>query len=236
MIILFAPAKTLKSAKALSESASFPFEEVTKGILSHIRGCNPTQLMNSLQVSIHQIDEIYQTYQTFDSLPFYHAFELLDGVAYKTLDYLHLQAKAKAFINQRVYVIDALFGIFQPNTPIKPYYLDMGFKGLNLRSLWRPIVNEWLQQMIEKNEEILSLTSSEYRSVLPSSAPIYEVIFLDCKNGVCKANSVFSKQMRGKLLRYIVTHQLSTIEQLPLVFDLYHLEIEGRNLIYKRFL
>lgn len=236
MIILFAPAKTLKNAKALMKSTPFPFEEKTKSILNHVQRLDQTQLMDSLHVSIHQIEEIYQIYQQFDSLPYFHAFDLLDGVAYKALDYHHLQKEDQAFLNQRVYVIDALYGILQPNTPIKPYYLDMGFKGLNLRGFWRPIACEWLKQTIKKKEEILSLTSSEYRNVLPKNAPIFEVSFLDCKNGICKANSVFSKQMRGKLLRYIAINHLSNIEKLPAEFEQYHLEKEGRNLTYKRFL
>ena len=80
------------------------------------------------------------------------------------------------------------------------------------------------------NEPILSLTSTEFSSLVNISKPVYEVSFVDCKGEKCKAISVFNKQNRGSLLRYIITTNINQISDLPEQFNGYTKEsINSKN-------
>ena len=233
MIILFAPAKTLKNAPKVEViNHHFPYEQITKDIVNHIQSLNPLSLKKALHISDAQVSTIYLLYHHFDTQPYHFAYDLLDGVAYRALDYQNLSSKAQNYIHQYVYVIDALYGVFQMNTLIKPYYLDMSYKGMNLRSVWRPILHDWLVSQNSGKQEILSLTSIEYSDLISKNIPFYRVNFLNHQNGKLKAISVFSKQMRGKLLRYIAENHVEKVCDLPTTIEGYELVKDGYELTY----
>ena len=82
------------------------------------------------------------------------------------------------------------------------------------KDIWKAPINNHLSQ--DKSKTILSLASKEFNALIDTSKfNLYEVSFIDCKDDVCKKISVFNKQMRGTLLRYIVDQNLSDVDSLP---------------------
>ena len=88
--------------------------------------------------------------------------------------------------------------------------------------------------MFEREEAVLSLASDEFTSKIKPYVPIYEVHFMDCKQAVCKPISVFNKQQRGYLLRYVVQKRIQTVDDLPINFNGYTLKKLDYQLIYER--
>jgi hypothetical protein len=114
---------------------------------------------------------------------------------------------------------------------IKPYRLDFTISGLDLNILWKPLFEVLFKG---ESEPILSLASDEFTAKIKPIIPVYEVHFIDCKAGKCKAVSVLNKQQRGSLLRHIVLNNIQSISDLPKEFNGYQLTIEGFQLTYQK--
>jgi hypothetical protein len=230
MKILFAPAKTFnENVKSKKQKGNFRKETIA--LVNLIKSWNKDELSIKFKTSESLSEDVYLFYQTFDYEYTFEAFSLYQGVSYLFLDYPSLSESEKKRLNAQVIVIDALYGIIKPFDFIRPYRLDFTVKGLNLRSIWKPVINAYLEKL---DEPILSLTSTEFSSLINRDIPIYDVSFLDCKNEKCKAISVFNKQNRGALLRYIIQENIMKIDDLPEVFNGYQKSIDSYHIIYKK--
>lgn len=230
MKILFAPAKTFnENVKPTKQKGHFRKETIE--LVNLIKSWSKEAISIKFKTSETLSEEVYHFYQTFDQAHSFEAFSLYQGVSYLHLDYPSLTENEKMRLNDQVIVIDALYGLIKPTDPIRPYRLDFTVKGLNLRTIWKPIINVYLESF---NEPILSLTSTEFSSLIKRDIPVFDVSFLDCQNDKCKAISVFNKQNRGALLRYIIQENILKIDDLPEVFNGYQKSIDSYHIIYKK--
>src|SRR5690606_32302397 len=153
-------------------------------------------------------EEVYSFYKNFNNNEAYRAFELFYGESFKFFDYNSLSNQEVDYLNSKVIIIDALYGIIKPNSLIKPYRLDFRTKNLDIVSFWKKEINDYFSKY--NDMEILSLASKEFSSILTKDKKIIDVKFIDELNGIKKAISVFNKQMRGRLLRYIIKNKIKS--------------------------
>lgn len=229
MIILFSPAKSFRDTKPLNEMPIYTKETVQ--LVEELSSWNDQTIQKRFKVSDALVTEIKAYYQNFNQNEAYPAIDLYFGESYKKLDSTTLNLKARTFLQNHVWIIDAFYGIIRPLDPIKPYRLDFTISGLNLNALWHTLYEN---QFKGEHEPILSLASDEFTVKIKPYVPVYEVHFIDCKNGVCKAISVFNKQQRGALLRHIALNHIKHIKDLPKDFNGYQLIQNGFDLTYQR--
>lgn len=230
MKIIFAPTK-LFNEKAKTTNQSTMFENLTNHIVDQMKNKSKEALKQKYKVSDQLLDTVYDYYHNFDENNKYVAFDFFMGESFKYFDYSSLTEQNLRFLNDNVYVLDALYGIIKPDSGIKPYRMD--FTQNEMRKVWKAEINTYFEN--QKYETILSLASKEFSQLVDKHKfKLYEVSFIDCKDEVCKKVSVFNKQMRGQLLRYIVECSISSVEQLPNSISGYIKEVQGFEILYKR--
>ena len=103
---------------------------------------------------------------------------------------------------------------------IQPYRLEMGTKlsvkkTTNLYKFWDDQIAKSLNEELEEGELLVNLASTEYFKVIPKKilkVPMITPVFKDFKNGEYKTIMTFAKKARGLMVRYIIDHNIKTIE------------------------
>lgn len=227
MILLFAPAKSFILDKPMVGQPNLSKE--TEKLIKKLSKLALHEIEKRFKVSPLLAKDVLAYYKHFDENPSFRAIDLYHGESYKSLDASTLTHLEERFLQEHLLIIDALYGLIRPLDLIKPYRLDFTIMGLNLHTLWKPLFESHFK---DQTEPILSLASDEFTSKIKQIKAVYEVHFIDCKNGVCKAISVFNKQQRGALLRHIVKNRIERLDDLPSSFNGYQLKRTGYDLQY----
>ena len=233
MIILFAPAKKMNKGKTY-EYKNLLFQDKTNELVEIILSWEKDEFIDAFKINESMYEMVHSFYLNFSESKAYMPFELYSGESFKAFDYDSLSNLNKEYLNNKVIIIDSLYGIIHPNSLIKPYRLDFHTKNLNIVSFWKKDINDYFDNLA--NKEILSLASKEFSSILTKDKNVVSVRFIDEVKGVRKSISVFNKQMRGKLLRYLIENEINTIKDLPHEIEGYRKEevIVNNEIIYYR--
>jgi cytoplasmic iron level regulating protein YaaA (DUF328/UPF0246 family) len=145
--------------------------------------------------------------------------DVYTGLSAQTLDLAQIE-KAQ----HEVRMLSGLYGLLRPLDRIQPYRLEMGTAlqtqaGKGLYSFWGTQLTDQLNQDIEEENAtyVLNLASQEYfKAIQPKSVnvPIITPLFKDKKNGEYKIISFFAKKARGLMVRYLLDHSFSDINEL----------------------
>ncbi|NWH12421.1 YaaA family protein [Acholeplasma laidlawii] len=228
MTIIFAPTKLFNPQAQTTENKTM-FETVTMSIVEEIQKIDKANYKKHFNLSDNLVDTVYNYYHNFESNNRFTAFDYYLGESFKAFNFNQLDDIKRTYLNDNVYIIDALYGVIKPLDGIKPYRMDFTLK--QSKSVWRDLINNYFSSKCAK--QILSLASKEFSALIDKSKfELYEVSFIDCKEDVCKKISVFNKQMRGKLLRYIVDHEINDISGLPKIILGYHLTVVDKEINY----
>jgi cytoplasmic iron level regulating protein YaaA (DUF328/UPF0246 family) len=90
-------------------------------------------------------------------------------------------------------------------------------KTTNLYKFWDDQIAKSLNKELEEGELLVNLASTEYFKVIPKKilkVPMVTPVFKDFKNGEYKTIMTFAKKARGLMVRYIIDHNIKTIEGL----------------------
>lgn len=127
-----------------------------------------------------------------------------------------------------ILILSGLFGVLKPNSKIRPYRLEMGIPlknriGKDLYSFWKTRLTKAVQEMIDKEGAglLVNLASNEYFKVLDQKKLKTRVItpsFKDFHNGDYKFLTVYGKNARGEMTRFINSNQLTNPEDIK-AFD-----------------
>ena len=154
-----------------------------------------------------------------NSRPAVYAF---NGDVYRGLDAYTIAQDKIDVLQNTVRILSGLYGILKPLDVIMPYRLEMGTKfpvGKNkdLYQFWKSKVTNFLNNEMTEDEVLLNLASNEYFKAVDKKqlkAQVVDVDFKEFKNGNYKTISFFAKYARGLMARYIVEHQIETVEDL----------------------
>ncbi|WP_066268185.1 peroxide stress protein YaaA [Hydrogenophaga palleronii] len=152
-----------------------------------------------------------------------------DGDVYGGLDAKTLDAAQLDWLQQHLCILSGLYGVLRPLDWMQPYRLEMGTrlqtgKGSNLYQFWGRQIAEYLNEraQAELTPVVVNLASEEYFKVVDRKALVPRVVtcvFEERKADGYKVISFMAKRARGLMVRYAVTHGLTTPEQLK-GFDL----------------
>lgn len=140
----------------------------------------------------------------------YKAIELYQGVSYKTLDYLNLNSKSQAYIDNNVIIFSNLFGPIMASDYIPFYKLKQGIKlkNINQAKMYNNETSHILDDFLTSN--IIDLRAEIYKDYYKIKKPY--ITFNYFKNG--KQLSHNSKKYRGLTLKLLAKNNITDIKEL----------------------
>lgn len=228
MKIVISPAKSLDFEKTLP-TAQFTkpvFLKNTKEIISVLKTLTPKDLSELMHISDTLGELNWQRNKDFktpftpeNSRPAIYAF---NGDVYQGLDAYTIPEEKLAILQSKLRILSGQYGILKPLDLMQPYRLEMGTnlaigESKNLYYYWKKTLTESLNKELKKDELFINLASTEYFSAIDTKSlktPVITPEFKDYKDGKLKIISFFAKKARGLMVRYIIDHNIETLEGL----------------------
>ena len=228
MKIIISPAKSLNFEKVVpSEQFSKPvFLKEAKQIIATLKELKPSDLSELMHISDAlaelnwQRNKVFKTPFTIqNSRPAVFAF---NGEVYQGMDAYTISEEKLTVLQNKLRILSGQYGILKPLDLMQAYRLEMGTKikigeHKNLYEFWKETVTQSLNKELIKDELFINLASHEYFSVIDIKkikVPIITPEFKDYKNGKLKIISFFAKKARGLMVRYIIDHDIETLDGL----------------------
>ncbi|MDM9632371.1 peroxide stress protein YaaA [Robiginitalea aurantiaca] len=228
MKIVISPAKSLDFESPLpTEQYSEPvFLEQAEKINKVLAKKKPKSLSDLMGISAQLAELNWERNQNF-SIPFTPdnarpAVFAFNGDVYQGLDAYSLNADQLDGLQNTLRILSGLYGVLRPLDLIQPYRLEMGTKlkigrKKNLYDFWKDDITKRINAELKEGELFVNLASNEYYSAIDSRAlkvPVITPIFKDWSKDKLKVISFFAKKARGSMVRYILDHNVETLDQI----------------------
>lgn len=218
MILFISPAKTFRKTTETNNQHPM-FMDEAETLLNKLKTLSPKTLEHKMKISKKVADQTYHYYQTFGekaSSAIYTYF----GHQYKYIYPEGLTDQQIADMNQRLYIMDGLYGLLRPLDQISFYRLEMQDKTIrNLYRYWTPKIISYLNTC-HKDDILINLTSNEYGQIIKDLEHTYSIEFYQQKHGKLSIHSMEAKKMRGLMVNHIFMNQLKDLK------DLYDINLE----------
>lgn len=238
MLIIISPAKTLdfeseipENAKKLSTAIKYPSESTT--IANALKSQTKANLKKMFNVSDNIANLNYNRYKNFKTenvkstgRPSIFSF---DGPAYKGFDAIsekeNLDFYKKA--QDRLRILCGLYGYVRPLDLIQEYRLEMsnkfsfidkdsGEKFTNLYDFWREKLTQdfidFYKKKSKKSKILINVASNEYSKAIDFDQMIEKIPDIEICNFKFltegRQASVYSKQARGLMARYVIKNDI----------------------------
>ncbi|SDG57235.1 peroxide stress protein YaaA [Psychroflexus sediminis] len=226
MKLIVSPAKSLNQEDQLpTDRYTKPvFEETAAQINRKLARMSKDDIAELMSISDKLADLNYGRYQDFEekhtpenARP---AIYMFDGDVYTGIDAYSIPKDKLENLQNSLRILSGMYGVLRPLDLIQPYRLEMGTKlaiesNDNLYELWQDKVTSQLNSELEADELLINLASQEYFKAVNSKklhAEIISPVFKDFKNGTLKIISFYAKKARGLMVRYIIDHEVKTLE------------------------
>ncbi|WP_395077502.1 peroxide stress protein YaaA [Flavobacterium sp.] len=228
MKIVISPAKSLDFERQLptNKSSKPLFLKEAKIINATLKKLKPSDLSELMHISDNlaqlnwERNKIFKTPFTQENArPAIYAF---NGDVYLGLDSYSIPEDKLETLQNKLRILSGQYGILKPFDLMQAYRLEMGTQlqineTKNLYEFWKESLTNTLNKELKKNELFINLASHEYFSVIDVKklkVPVITPEFKDYKNGKLKMISFFAKKARGLMVRYIIDHNVETLDQL----------------------
>lgn len=215
--VTVAPTTTFSSATFLNEAQEL--NEVLKKLA-------PKELSELMHISEKLANLNWERNQKW-ALPFNtknskQAIYLFEGDVYTGLDAYTIPAKKINYLQDTLRILSGQYGLIKPLDLIQPYRLEMGTKLLinthsNLYQFWGTKITDKLNEELTEQDVLINLASNEYFKAIHTKsikAGIITPIFKDFKNGKLKTIAFYAKKARGRMMRFMVDHQITKADEL----------------------
>lgn len=228
MKIVISPAKSLDFEKVVPTNyyTKPVYLKQTKEIIKVLKTLKPKDLCELMDISPALGELNWQRNKKFKT-PFTlqnarQAIYAFNGDVYQGLDAYTLTAEKHTVLQNKLRILSGQYGILKPFDLIQPYRLEMGTalaigESKNLYGFWKETLTTALNKELKKNELFINLASTEYFSAIDAKklkVPVITPEFKDYKDGKLKMISFFAKKARGLMVRYILDHNIETLEGL----------------------
>lgn len=252
MKIVISPAKSLDFEKVVpTDYYTKPaYLKQTKEIVKVLKTLKPKDLCELMDISPTLGELNWQRNKKFKT-PFTlqnarQAIYAFNGDVYQGLDAYTLTEEKHTVLQNKLRILSGQYGILKPFDLIQPYRLEMGTalaigESKNLYGFWKENLTAALNKELKKSELFINLASTEYFSVIDTKklkVPVITPEFKDYKDGKLKMISFFAKKARGLMVRYILDHNIETLEELKgFNYEGYQFDAnlsKGNNLVFTR--
>jgi cytoplasmic iron level regulating protein YaaA (DUF328/UPF0246 family) len=229
MIIVLSPSKSIDfKENEVRKDATLPLFDVEANyLMSLLSGFRADEIAEKERISIKMALSAYEFIQMFpvESAVQKEAVFAYSGNVYSKLNSAGMDEGSLLFLQKHLRILSALYGILRPLDKIKPYRLDMNSKLVpDLYGYWKNRITDTLTGLLKTNNYLLiNLASVEYFKMidikaLPKQTRIITPVFQQEKNGKLTTNSLFAKQARGLMLRFIAENRITEPDYLQ-AFD-----------------
>jgi uncharacterized protein len=228
MKIIISPAKSLdfESKVETSLHTQPKFLEQSEKLNKKLKTLSKKKLSDLMSISNDLASLNYERNQEWET-PFTienskQAIYAFTGAVFQGIDVTTLPLEKLPLLQENLRILSGLYGLLKPLDLIQPYRLEMGTRLKvgrkdNLYKFWDDSVANALNDELQEGELLINLASSEYFKVIPKKVlkvPMITPVFKDFKNGQYKTIMTYAKKARGLMVRYIIDHNVQTIEEL----------------------
>ncbi len=235
MLILIAESKTMSNPLPVNDSDAFDnhcplTQDRVEELISSWRELTVDQLAGAIKISPALARSMKLMIHDFpDKSRMSPAIEAYTGVVFKALDFKSLSEEAKQNAVARVRIISSLYGYMRPDDLIKPYRLDfttvMTPPAIMMSRYWRETVTRLLFNDLsgEGSTEILDLMPADAAACIdfrqPAGITVKKADFKETLDGGRRRTPTANrlKTLRGKLLRHIITNDITDFTSLTSV-------------------
>ncbi len=220
MILLLSPSKTMNFRGVASPAKiSLPlFAKEAEALMRDLQLFSASDIVQREQLSVRLAFSTYESYQRFfvADQPSKAALFAYSGTVFDKLNPVTFTDEQRAFAEDHLRIFSALYGWLRPFDAIRAYRLDMN-SGLiaDLYSFWRECVTSVLMDTIGADDGVLiNLASAEYFHIVDerkvaASCQLITPVFKQEKQGKLVINSLYAKEARGLMTRFIIENQLT---------------------------
>ncbi len=225
MIALLSPSKNLHNIPLTAHRFSLPrLPEQSETLIKALTKLKKSELQDLMHINEKLASLNYNRYRTF-SWP--HTPEDASVAIYTFRGEVYLGFEAGTLTqsqaeraDKHVRILSGLYGLLKPLDLIQPYRLEMGSalkvgRSKDLYTFWGDQITNLLNEDLAetKSKAIINLASKEYISAIDTSkliAPVFDIHFLEDRDGTLKFLSYNAKRSRGWMARYIVDQNIKT--------------------------
>lgn len=220
MKIIISPAKSFKENKNIkTERLIFP--EKTEYLVNKLKKYTMNEMGNLHGTNDKLTEKAYYDYQEMDlnnlTNPAIFAYNGLVFKQFNIDDFDDLD-----YLNDHVYIISPLYGLLKALTAIADYRLYFDNPDIDLYEFWGDLI---YKEVFKDNDTIINLASKDYAKTitdhLKDKDKFITIDFKVMKNGKLKSIVAWMKQMRGRMLKEIISHKIEDIEEIKKI------EIDG---------
>jgi len=245
MKIIFSPSKEMREENIFEnkkiEFTEFKFKDKTNILMSVLKEKSIDEIKNIMKLKGDLLNKTYKDIQNHKKLKNVPAISMYYGVSFKELELEDYSEKSLKYLKNNLLILSALYGISLPFDLLKKYRLDMTMSIIDkgLYSFWKKDVTDYISNILNKDEILLNLASSEFSKVIDNKKiPMINIDFKEEKDGVYKSVSTYSKKARGKFLNYLIKNQINNLEDIKKVeLDKYSLNkdlSDEKNFVFTR--
>ena len=228
MKIIISPAKSLdfETPVATNLYTQPHFLESSMQLNKKLKTLSSDEIASFMNVSKSLADLNYERNQQW-AVPFTEenakqAIFAFTGEVFRGIDVASLESEKLPLLQERLRILSGLYGLLKPLDLIQAYRLEMGKKlqvgeTQNLYKFWGDKIANALNDELEETDLFVNLASSEYFKAVNKKVlkvPMITPVFKDYKNGQLKTIMTFAKKARGLMVRYIIDHDITTMEGL----------------------
>jgi len=171
-------------------------------------------------------DEASRYIREFNSAEKKEALFSYGGLVFQNISPSTLTVDDITFLQGNLFILSGLYGILHPLDVIAPYRLEMSQKFSdrapeNLRrglyNFWKGEITSVMKECMEEGEILLNLASSEYSKAVDRkrlNGKFITVDFMESKGDKLRSQGTYSKQARGKMIRYIAQNRINSLEKI----------------------
>lgn len=227
MIVLLSPAKSLDfETPAISDKISEPvFANETSELLDVLSKLNANDLQELMSISPVLADLNYKRFREMidfpSEVPAKQAISVYVGEVYRGLSASDFSEEDLQFAQKHLRILSGFYGVLRPLDLIQPYRLEMGIKLKvggkdNLYKFWGDKITYQIKKDLQ-SPIIVNLASDEYYKSLNKKLLDAQIItpkFLDNYKDKYRMLTVYAKNARGAMTRYIIKNRIENPESL----------------------
>ena len=245
MKIIFSPSKEMREENIFEnkkiEFTEPKFKDKTNILIGILKEKSLSEIENIMKLKGDLLNKTYRDIQDYDKLKSIPAISMYYGVSFKELDLEDYSEKSLKYLQNNLLILSALYGASLAFDLVKKYRLDMTMSIIDkgLYNFWKKDINDYISNILSKDEVLLNLASGEFSKMIDSKRIfIINVDFKEEKDGAYKSVSTYSKKARGQFLNYLIKNQIANLEDIKKnKLDGYSLNkdlSDEKNLIFTR--
>ena len=245
MKIIFSPSKEMREENIFKnkkiEFTESKFKDKTNILIDILKEKSISEIENIMKLKGELLNKTYKDIQDYDKLKSIPAISMYYGVSFKELNLEDYSEKSLKYLKNNLLILSALYGVSLAFDLLKKYRLDMTMSIIDkgLYNFWKKDINDYISNILSKDEVLLNLASGEFLKMIDSKKiSIINIDFKEEKDGAYKSVSTYSKKARGQFLNYLVKNQIDNLEDIKKIkldgYSLNNTLSDEKNFIFTR--